>query len=74
MRLVPGGRYLFTISAHTVKLWDIGFYTDMPMNEVPIASMHNAAFGERLDFKALEPTADGSGLQMVFQTSLTDTL
>jgi hypothetical protein len=38
-RLVPGGRYLFTLSAKTVKLWVIGFHADMPMNKVPIASM-----------------------------------
>src|ERR1700734_4074999 len=72
MRLVPGGRYLFTLSARTVKLWDIGFQADMPMKDVPVASIHSAAFQEYVDFSAMQPTVGGSGFRMVFQASLTD--
>jgi hypothetical protein len=69
-RLVPGGRYLFTLSAKTVKLWDIGFHANMPMNKVPIASMLDIIFPTSHVFRAIQPTADGLGFQMVFPVSV----
>jgi hypothetical protein len=69
LTLVPGGRFLFTMSGGSIiHLWDLGYTSEAMIKPFPIASME----GTRLQFLDMHPTGDNAGIRLLLSSACSE--
>jgi hypothetical protein len=63
--IVPGGRYLITITTgHIVQMWDLGFTAREMINGRPVATAYIFGLTDNYDM-LVQPSPDGNGIRFL---------